>query len=912
MKNNLFIYSSLSAALVLAGCSADLEPTDIQVEEKLEPNDVLFRSGKGTFSRGTRLEVKGDANTLSQVSYYYLDEGSDSTKGQNADSLAQTMTYPVTGLSVDSKTAISIKSVSEISGTCFDPAVLSYFDSYTSCQNEGQYTNAADEVISVVADSTDVSGQNLFQYELRTHIPLNETKEIGTAQALTQEDGLLDNGTVIVPTFNLSDQDWNKLYRAVMSVGGLDYEFMVRTGSRNPVVDITEGFLERDVNNWRPGRTVTRDFQGQVFNTRAPVVIEKDSKDYSVKYQLGLDGDLIEYTQPFYVRAGKNVFLHITTPEGSFEQSYTTKVTIGEVTPALDEHGVLIEGDDTTTDNTHVDTLVINNHAQDYVPGPSTDIHFPPLRSATANDSVTLRATTYINMDQAEFSEQADIAVTAIVLQQTNAAGEPIGGVDPVTIPADQLVYMPEKSKTVSVSGRDIELKAYDWQTQMDVSGTASNYYFTVVGKSDLAGIKPSVSEPTFIHIEKNATLSHYPQSSANIYFNQLTDITVDTRNAANPTILMSDNSTLAGKGKAIIWKAPMDLSASASCAASTTEVVHGVQVNHVKPEIGGVFIGHWTWRLGYITDDELSGTLTGMDPRLSVAWRAPRRPAHMAFSHTGDVLYMASQSIWNFNVDFQHFVGTQEFKFAVDGEGKFSFNRSNGGQYVNNNNRGPFRGALAKETNSNEDAGGEVNNGFSLDAYTIEKTDGDGNSYLQDWILSLDGVDNGTGDDANRGNTGEVYLRKVAVPAAMKDIYQVDAENNHTIISLVDENNMPITLERANAIAVDDKRGFAYISVPEQGGDLDADVIWKVDLQDIEDPLVTTWQATKLASNEGLDKESPMLMGRISSFAMEGGLDMILATDKEQRAVWAIDPISGDRVYLLKSSNVEPVNTCN
>ncbi|MCM2679415.1 hypothetical protein [Echinimonas agarilytica] len=914
MNTTLFKLTALAVAIGLSGCKADLESTDIQEGEKLTPNEILHKSSGSLFSRSQRVIEKGgndegSDNNVSEVTYYYVIDKA------TADSEHAALTYPVTGLSLGGQAPISVTFVQEVTNTCYDDTVIEYFDSYNECVAAGEYINDVGEVITISAEPTDVTGQGKFQYQLFETFSEDSNSNIGMNAPLSEQPGIFINGTEIRPTFTLSDQDWVKKFRAVLNVGGLEYEYVASTVARNPVIENVPDFLGRDVLNRRPGRTVQKIMTFSGFNTQAPVQIIKSTGDeYRVDYQIGRDGELIEYTgQPVSIRQGVEFSLFFTTPEDAYDVTYETQVIVGEITPALDEHGNPIKDDDTTTDNTQQDTLVLHNYASDYVPGATDQALFPPVKSVTSADSITVRGMSYINMDQAEFSTQEEINLTEVVLELVDSDGEPISGIDAIVLSGDDLVESPDDFRTVEIEGQEMVLKAYRWQTPVPLIQARNDY--SIRSKTDLQGPKESISEPSYLTVDKLADIPFYPATSAVSYFKNLNDITVDNRTPENPILLMSDVSDLSGKGQGIVWKFPLTASGRLSCAANVASDIHGIQFNHQLPQIGGVFVAGRTWKLGHFDDSELNGNLTAIEPKISNSHVASRYPSHMAFDATGQLLYISNQSKWDFSLKDQKFVGSQLFKFPSDG----AYSRSNGGHHVNNSSRGSWNGGVAKETNSTGDANKELNNGFSLDVYTIGRVDEEGNDQVEEFILSLDGKENGfQGGDQNRGNTGEVLLRSIQLPEGIENpdnvvMSSLDPEKTHIQITLVDADNgnAPIALHRANSIAVDDARGYAYIGVPESSDDNKADVIWKIDLAHIQDRSVREWPATQLASNEGLDAESPMLMGRISSFAMEGGLDYILATDKEQGGVFAIDPISGDRVWVFKTPRVEPASVC-
>ncbi|WAJ71787.1 hypothetical protein [Catenovulum adriaticum] len=910
----------LSVALLtayLAGCKADLKPTDIQVDDKFTPNEILYDYEGDSFTREQRIVVRGsnapDATAEEKVGKTEYFNYAESPAHRQVPSI----TTPITGLTVGLESSIYVELVQEISGTCYDPSVLSHFDSFAVCTEAEAFETESGESVTIVEQPEDVTPQGKFKYSLSKTINDADQTEVGMEAPLTAEQGVFINGTIINATFDLTDQDWNKLYRAQLNIGGITQEYILKTGERNPkVTSGSVNFLGRDLENTRPGRAIKKSLEFSGFNTQVPVKVElEDGKDYSVQYQLG-NGSLMDYSgEAFFITAENNKFsLYFTTPDDAFEQTYTTKVVVGEITPALDEHGNLIDGDSSTTNNQLVDSFTFTNHSADYVPGPSTDILFPPLKSATSESSIKFRGESYINMDQAEFSSQDDINVTAIILQQVDETFEPLPDAAEIVISGDDLVEIESARQTVTVGERQQVLKKFAWTADVNLQGDTN--IFSVRAKSDLQGVKESISEPQFITLNLRSSMPYYPHSAASTYFKDLTDVTIDNRDVANPRVYLSDVSNLAVNGKTIIWEFPLAQNAPISCRATINTDVHGIQFNHAVPKVGGLFVGGWTWKFGHIGDSELNGQLLNLETRLNVSGNSPEYASHMAFDPSGYTLYMAAQSNFGFQLNEQQFVASQTFKFTEEADGTINYSRSSN-QNVNNGSRGAFKGAIAKETTSAGDANQELNNGFSIDAYTVTYTNDEGLEVTEDWILSLDGVVNGFGrndPDLNTTNKGDVYLRSMKVPADESAIKSHNPEQGHVIINLVDKNNgdAPVSLYRANAVAIDDKRGYAYIAVPETVNDAKEDIIWKVDLKDIRDQGIRQWSAEKLSSNEGFGNDSPLQMGRISAMVMEADLDYLIATDEEKGSVIAIDPISGQRVVLLKGTSTEPASVCN
>lgn len=924
MKQKILKLTSVAFAISLAGCKADLEPTDIQVDEKLTPNQILYKSEGNQFSRQIRVDekVEGDAD---ETTYVYFYEGAVADKEQKA------ITYPVTGLSVGSMAPISVTSVQEVSGTCFDPDVLNHFVSLTACEAESSYIDEDGLEIEIKPEPDDVIEQNKFGYELASYTDVATGITSGTEAEWTTAEGSFENGTVIKPTFVLTDTDWIRKYRAVLDIGGQENEYLIETVARDPKLILTDEFLLSDYENWKPGRTVHKEIKFSGANIKAPVVIQKEEgKTYEVKYQtIDMAEPVVFVDQDIYLRKGEPLNLFVTTPEKDtdglspeeiYDISFTTTVTLGEVTPALDEHGNLLPDDPKTEDNTITDSFKVHSYAEDYVPGPTTEILFPPQLSATTSNSITVRGLTYVNLDQAEFSQQEEINVTEIDIEVTDSSGDPIPGAGMTLLPKAGDTTGFERSEeddvTVVAFEREITLKAYRWQAEVDLLDSYNQ--ITVIAKSDLEGKRPSEGQPTKVTVETEGSLTYYPDSMAGIYLEGLSDITIDNRVQENSTLLMSAKSQLGSTGsESIIWSYPLAQTVPIQCMATMKKQIKGIQFNHQKPEVGGVFLGSHSWISYYISDASLAdGSVRNgdSDQRLQYVGNAPEFTGHMAWDESGTVLITASQSNDSISVRDQQIVGSLRFKFPDDG----AYNHKSGAHNVSNGNRvtqADVMGAIAKETNSNEDDQKVLNNGFSVDIYTLSAIDSaTGNEVTEEWVVSLDGKENGVhGGDLNRSNSGEVLLRTAMIPAGIEEndtaIKAHDPEKATRLVNLVDaENgNAIITLEKASAIAVDDARGFAYIAVPQHEGVGKDDIIWKVDLKDIRDDSISEWSATRLLTNEGIDEDSAMRMDNISSLVLEAGLDYILAADKGQQGVFAIDPVTREKVYILKGDPTEP-----
>lgn len=243
----------LSVALLtayLAGCKADLKPTDIQVDDKFTPNEILYDYEGDSFTREQRIVVRGsnapDATAEEKVGKTEYFNYAESPAHRQVPSI----TTPITGLTVGLESSIYVELVQEISGTCYDPSVLSHFDSFAVCTEAEAFETESGESVTIVEQPEDVTPQGKFKYSLSKTINDADQTEVGMEAPLTAEQGVFINGTIINATFDLTDQDWNKLYRAQLNIGGITQEYILKTGERNPkVTSGSVNFLGRDLEN---------------------------------------------------------------------------------------------------------------------------------------------------------------------------------------------------------------------------------------------------------------------------------------------------------------------------------------------------------------------------------------------------------------------------------------------------------------------------------------------------------------------------------------------------------------------------------------------------------------------------------------------------------------------------------------
>ncbi|KMT65475.1 hypothetical protein [Catenovulum maritimum] len=157
-----------------------------------------------------------------------------------------------------------------------------------------------------------------------------------------------------------------------------------------------------------------------------------------------------------------------------------------------------------------------------------------------------------------------------------------------------------------------------------------------------------------------------------------------------------------------------------------------------------------------------------------------------------------------------------------------------------------------------------------------------------KEYIITLAQSSNDT------GNTAKVFA------TIRKDIYNESTPLTELSLVDIDDVSAAKELPASYSIAVDNANLKAYIAFGNQVAELDLSNITA-----IVDATPSGGAATENTTVKILNLQSTEnTIGELSSIVTEGGLPYLVATDKTESALYAIDQHTGEVVYLLQASN--------
>ncbi|WP_147291811.1 hypothetical protein [Alteromonas aestuariivivens] len=897
---------------MLMGCDTELDQAGIVTGTNTNIQPIIYQDGYG-FIRKAREGENG-------IEYYYQRSDVD------ADFQTKMRSGGIYGMSEDAKVPVSIVSVMDISGTVYDPRVAKSIEqTLDSCDARNDNTAAANltaqnnwqaekedaekngrpvpaqpedaplepcddeayiyELMSFtpvpLEDAIDVTSEGLFKYELDKTLDVDLQQYFGMEAALTAEPGTLTYFTNITPTFDLTDDHWEKAYQAVLQVGNHTDEFIVNTGVRDGQLDLKTNFLTSK-RNLKPGRYFDMapiTFGG--YNTNAPVVITKgDYQDFDILYAINTTDDedyqsYIPGETSLTVREGQKLYLRIQSKDGEDTALYYDKeleihVTVGE------------QGTEQL-----FDSAVVHTQPIDYLPGPELAWDYPVSNSATLKNTVLLRGSVEITQDQLDFSNNGKVD-DATIPDEYQVEKIEVYSIDPITgnevlvavLDQTQFELDAEASEMVTsaISEELVKRNVYQWQFEAPLNAGENEFLVKAYsnlkrGETQVAESEPSVTE--ILRVEDNIDV--FPSHMTTSVLEHIADLTWDPRD--NALFLLdrsSNNDDITGnQAPGIIWRYPLSGKDKPVCLTlpwSWQDAgVNGIQFNHAIPEIGGVVVSSSPGNLAYYSDDDLDGDVSYSNKgQFQTNWEGTKQPGHMAYTANGQTFFMSSKSNFNQQKEYQAIVGMktpkiEDFVFKGFGSGI---------------------GVVAKETSAAEDAQNLNNNAVSLDILSVPNTDPASEAQYEEYVLVLDGKDNTT-----MGNNGLTNLRKMPVSESYSP------ETSHSIVNLVDEFGDAVKLYQADAIAVSSERRKAYVA------DNQNKLIYEIDLSEIatSDTLVA-----KVVASPAQENQPPI--GDVKSMVIEGGMDYMIISDIANKpgysALLAFDLETYDMAYIIKTNN--------
>ncbi|AWB65531.1 hypothetical protein C2869_03370 [Saccharobesus litoralis] len=341
--------------------------------------------------------------------------------------------------------------------------------------------------------------------------------------------------------------------------------------------------------------------------------------------------------------------------------------------------------------------------------------------------------------------------------------------------------------------------------------------------------------------------------------YTDLIDVTVDGRGGF-PIFYMAEK-----EGKQVtefkMVSSPSKLTAPLALYGKTEleKKIGGVAVNNYRPVTDGNYLVRAKWDKAELRVSDLKNypdlkkTATS-DAKLSGFGNTIWDGRQMVMSEDGNTLYVTGN----------------------DGIGRITMNYNLEGSPIQNSDSTTHRKWLSRKT-----FGSTTNYEGTVSADLLYVGEGDART---EYIITL------------AQNKGDKQARVYAT--VRKDIY--DQTVPFTQLNLVDSNGDAVVLLDSHSIAVDRQYHKAYVAYGNQVAELD--------LANLAELVEATPQGG-LAGGNTLVTLKPLLsaentIGELSSIVSEGGLPYLVATDRTESALYAIDQITGEVVYLVQGDS--------
>ncbi|RDV26082.1 hypothetical protein DXV75_08360 [Alteromonas aestuariivivens] len=341
--------------------------------------------------------------------------------------------------------------------------------------------------------------------------------------------------------------------------------------------------------------------------------------------------------------------------------------------------------------------------------------------------------------------------------------------------------------------------------------------------------------------------------------FSDLVDVAVDGRGGF-PIFYLAEYT-----GKQVtelVMGSSIDKMATPLALYGSTELqkkIGGITINNYRPVTDGNYLIRHAWDGPHLRVSDLKNY-----PNLSV----------MA---TPDAyLQGLGNTIWSARQTAMSEDGNTVYVTGNDGLGRITMNYNLAGSPIQNNDSTTHRKWISRKTFGNTtNFGGTV----SVDLLYV----GEGEARTE-YIVTL--------VQSNDASKARVYA------TTKKDVY--DENVPMTQLNLVDSSGNPVELPDSLSIAIDDETQAAFISFGAQIAKLDLSNLPSIVEASPQGGMAiqtTETQVMTLSSSENT-------IGRLSAVVMEGGLPYLVATDMTESALYAIDHLTGEVVYLLQAAN--------
>lgn len=480
-------------------------------------------------------------------------------------------------------------------------------------------------------------------------------------------------------------------------------------------------------------------------------------------------------------------------------------------------------------------------HPDDAILDASLD--YPAPVAATASDTVTLRGSASINTN--------DLALTASNLKVALVNPKDI---DPVT----------EIPKVISSEPVDsLEDGVWTYTASLPDAGEYHFMLISDVGDAPVSAFDVLNLNPLLVHVTKLTSADdQFPTNETgtgaawDTRFKDLVDVTIDGRGGF-PIFYMAEKT---GKQVTEYRMGPSldKVSKPTTLYGSRLEKnIGGVAVNNFRPVTDGNYLIRAKWQGAHLRVSDLSNA-----------------PNLQKMATPDAYLEGLSDTIWDGRQMVVAENGNTLYVTGNDGLARISMNYSLEGSPIQDKEATTRRKWISKKTfGTTTNYGGTV----SVDLLYV----GEGEARTE-YILTL------------AQNKDDRVARVYAT--VKKDIY--DETVPLTQLKLVDDSGAPVSLAGSTSIAVDSERMTAYVA--HTGG------VAQIDLSNLTSILTETASGAATTGSTVTDLtllSSENTIGELSSIVSEGGLPYLVATDMTNSALYAIDPETGEVVYLVQGN---------
>ncbi len=581
----LFKFRLLAVAITSLGFSAcgGLKAPGISTTVDNEPDALLFSAVPN------RNLMSPYYNRISEA---YTDSAGNAQRRDSynltkliADDVHKITSTPLVGVSADASVPIKIVEVLELAkleGVC--------------------PTNTSEP-------GTPVSG--IFKYELMAPVTSDLEGTLGQSKAPTSADGVVTRGQVINLIVDLPNNQWDKCFRAKVSLGSHIINVMFDTVAEDRAFDpVVANILGADKRNTKPGKPIElNSFTFTGFNTRLPVTLSKSGlTDYLLEYRINATPDT-PYTaysgnSELILRQGNTLQLRITPPADRYASEFITRIDYGN-----SNYGLMGS-----------DEISIKTHLQGYIPPAELSVQFPPPASAIGATEINIRGTASVTQDMVDFAggeQQAGPVSSVEVYVDSDLADASPGSLLGVATPV-----------AVNQPG----LPKYTWEFTAPLANGTNN--LKVVAKNTLG----AQSEPIPLTVASQYGPGKFPANAP--FMEKLWDLTIDARGQTATLFALDDfAATLTGNYKSAVWQYNLSGSTLPSVLYYNDTDARGIQFNNILPDTNLFMIAYSKWPITLHTYDSMRANTRPTQKQKAFT---PQHPGHMAYALDGRRVFAA------------------------------------------------------------------------------------------------------------------------------------------------------------------------------------------------------------------------------------------------------------------------------